>query len=213
VAIPVLLHVASASQALPIVAAALVGERPLPVPHRRLALWCCLLVLLDVVDLAVGANTGNNLWTGYLTLPVEIGMTLWILSSWQSPRWARAYLLAVPVIGATVAIVLSLTDPLRTFDVWVSPILALLALAASLQTLVLRALQSRDALVRLDWFWICLGMAIFWVVQVSSPVFAFAFMRPHQDWVVTILLFRAGLMILSFVCMSWGIACLRTRPR
>ena len=112
-AIPVLLYVASASQALPIAAAALVGGRPLPVPHRRLALWCCLLVLLDVGDLAVGASTGNNLWTAYLTLPVELGMTLWILSSWQSPRWARAYMLAVPIVGATVAMALLLTDPAR----------------------------------------------------------------------------------------------------
>ena len=55
-AIPLLLHVASASQALPIVAAALVGGRHLPVPHRRLAIWCCLLVLLDVVDLIVDVS-------------------------------------------------------------------------------------------------------------------------------------------------------------
>ena len=90
-AIPVLLHVASASQALPIVVAALVGGRQLQAPHRRLAIWCCLLVILDVVDLFIGARMGNNRWTGYLTLPVEVGMTLWILSSWQSPRWERAW--------------------------------------------------------------------------------------------------------------------------
>jgi len=210
VAIPVLLHVASASQALPIAAAALVGSRQLRPPHRRLATWCALLVLLDVADLLIGASTGNNLWTGYVTLPLEIGITLWILSSWHSARWARAYLLAGPLIAAAVAVVLLVSDPLRTFDVWVSPILALVALAAALHTLVTRALLSNDALVRLDWFWISLGMAIFWVVQISSPVFAFAFMQSHPDWVELILLCRAGLMILGFLSMSGGILCLRT---
>lgn len=211
-AIPTFMYLVSASQALPIAAVAAVRGQPLPVPYRRLALFCCLLIAFDVIDLLVSARTGDNQWTAYYTGPIEVGMTLWILSAWQpDDQRRRRYLLAIPGVGAAVAITLLLIDPSRDYDVWVAPFLALLALVAALHTLVTRTLHSREALGNLDWFWISLGLAIFWVVQISAPVFMSAFLATRPDWVMSVLLVRAGLMMCGFVLIAWGVVCPRTR--
>jgi hypothetical protein len=209
-AIPLLVQLGSASQALPIVAVVVVRGRPLPAPHLRIALWCCLLVLFDVADLLIGGSTGNNHWTAYYTIPVEVGMTLWILSAWQPEGPARrAYVLSIAATGTAIAVALLLTDPQQTFDVWVAPLAALVAFAAVLHTLVTRALRSREALGHLDWFWICLGLALFWVVQISTPALMTAFIETHRDLVVRVFLVRSAIMIGAFVCIAWGIVCPR----
>lgn len=209
-AIPLLLKVASASQALPIVAVAwmMVRGRRMPAPYLRIALWCVLLVLFDLADVFIGKGGSNNHWTGYYTVPIEIGMTLWILAAWQPDGpWRRAYIFGIAATGAAIGAALLLTDPQQTFDVWVTPLAALFAFGAVLHTLVVRSLQSREALVRLDWFWICIGLAVFWIVQISTPALMTAFIEKHRDVVVTVLLTRSAIMIAGFVCVAWGIVC------
>ena len=213
-AIPMLLQVASASQALPIVAVAMLRGRPTPAPYLRIGLWCCLLLLSDATDLYITSRHISNLWTGYYTVPMEVGMTLWILSAWQpegAPR--RAYILGIAATGAAIGSTLLLTDPQQTFDVWVSPLAALVAFSAVLHTLVTRTLRSREALVHLDWFWICLGMAVFWVVQISTPALMTAFMDTHRELVIRVLLVRSAIAIAGYVCIAWGVVCLQVPPR
>ena len=185
------------------------GRTP-PAPHLRLALWCSLLIMADVLNLAVMVLHGNNLWTSYFTLPLEVGMSLWILSSWPiPPRVRRAYgwIIVAMVLGGGAA--LAVTDPGITFEVWISPMLALLALAASIHTLVHNSLTSHLPLTRQDWFGISLGLSLFWVLSVPMPPFATAAMSRNIDWVVMVYTARAWVMILSFVLMSWGVLCSR----
>ena len=207
-AIPILLQVASAAQALPVIALAVVRGRHSPAPHLRIALWCCLLVLFDVMDLVVGGRTGNNHWTAYGTVPVEVGTTLWILSAWQPDGPVRrAYVIGIAATGAAIAAALLLTNPQETFDVWVAPLAALFAFGAVLHTLVTRTLRSREALLSLDWFWICLGLALFWAVQISTPALLTAFLDTHRELVVDAFLARSAIVIVGFVCIAWGVAC------
>lgn len=213
-AIARVMFVQAASQALPIVAAFAVRGRHQPVPYPRLVFWCGVLVVTDVLALVVAKAFGNNLWMVYVTLPVEVGLVLWLLSEWQPNELLRlTYLTAIPVMVTVVASLLVLTDPGRTFYRWVSPFLALLALAAALHTLVNRTLLSRGPLAQQDWFWICLGMALFWLGYVSVPVFADTFLATHEDWVWWAYVSRAYTDIAAFILMSWGIWCQRVPAR
>jgi hypothetical protein len=214
VAIPLIMFGHAVSQAAPIVAAIAVRGRHKPVPYRPIVIWCLALLATDAIDLAVAARYGNNLWTSYVAIPVEVGMALWILSTWQPSEFLRlAYNLAIPVMGTLVVSLLVLTDPSVTFYRWIAPFLGLLALSASLHTLVLRTLISRAPLVRQDWFWICLGMALFWLGDVSVPVFADTFLVTHVDWVRWAYISRAYTDIVAFLLMSWGIVCQRVPAR
>jgi hypothetical protein len=214
VAIPLVMFGQAASQALPIVAALKVRGRHQPVPYPRLVFWCGILLVTDVLGLVVAEALGNNLWMVYVTLPVEVGLVLWLLSEWQSTELLRlTYSLAIPVMGTVVVSLLMLTDPAKTFYRYVSPFLALLGLAAALHTLVHRTLLSRGPLIRQDWFWICLGMALFWLGYVSVPVFADTFLVAHVDWVRWAYISRAYTDIVAFLLMSWGVVCQRVPAR
>ena len=205
-AIPLVLYAASGAQLAPVAAALKVRGRQRPVPYPRIMIWCVFLVFTDVVDRVVTKLIGNNLWTAYLILPVEVGLVLWILSAWQvTPFLQLAYTIMIPVMGVVTAAALLLTDPTFTFYRWVAPFLALLALAASLHTLVYGALQSRNPLPGQDWFWFCLGLSLFWIGYVSLPVFADMFVVSHVEWVRWAYIARAWSNIVAFVVMSWGI--------
>ncbi|MFI4978486.1 MAG: hypothetical protein ACHQC8_07430 [Solirubrobacterales bacterium] len=213
-AIARVMFVQAASQALPIVAAFAVRGRHKPVPYPRVVVWCLILIGTDMLALVLAKLLGNNLWLSYVTRPIEVFLTLWVLSLWQPTEYLRlAYSLAIPVVGALVVSVLMLTDPTVTFSRWMAPPLALLALAASLHTLVHRTLLSRAPLARQDWFWICLGMSLFWLGYVSVPVFADAFLATHEDWVWWAYVSRAYTDIAAFILMSWGIWCQRVPAR
>ena len=150
--------------------------------------------------------SGANLWLGYATVPVEVGLFLWMLSVLQATEFLRtAYVMAIPVTGVVVLAMLLLTDPAQTFYRWVAPGLALMALAASLGTLVLRSLESRAPLALQDWFWFTLGLSLFWLNLVSITIFYEAFVNTHLDWVATALLARAYVDITACLLMSWGL--------
>ena len=205
-AIPLIAKVQFACQALPIVAALTVRDRPRPVLYQRAIIWFCVLMLTDESAVVVGTLTGNNLWLGYLTLPLEVGLFLWMLSVLQPTEYLRtAYSLSVPVIGLVVIALLVLTDPAKTFDRYVAPGLALVTLSASLETLVLRSLESRAPLTQQDWFWLCLGLSLFWLSFVSITIFHQAFIGTHVDWVVTALIARAWVDIVAYSLMAWGL--------
>jgi hypothetical protein len=205
-AIPLVLYAASGAQLAPAAAAFAIRGRQQPVPYPRVVIWCIFLVFTDVVDRVVTRTMGNNLWTAYLILPVEVRLVLWILSAWQvTPFLQLAYTIVIPVMGLMTASLLLLTDPSVTFYRWVAPFLALLALVLSLHTLVYRALLSRKPLQEQDWFWFCLGLSLFWIGYVSLPVFADMFVVTHEEWVRWAYILRAWSNIVAFLVMSWGI--------
>jgi hypothetical protein len=205
-AIPLIVHVQFASPALPIVAALTVQDRPRPVLYHRAIVWLCVLMLTDESAMVVGKLAGNNLWLGYLTLPVEVALFLWMSSVLQPTEYLRtAYSLAIPVIGTIVVALMTLTDPAQTFDRFIAPALALVALTASLQTLVLRSLESRTPLTQQDWFWLCLGLSLFWLSFVSITIFHQTFIGAHSEWVVTALIARSWVDIAAYLLMAWGL--------
>lgn len=208
--IPLVMYATSASQSLPVFTVLLVRGRHPPAPYLRITTWCCFLVLADVFNISVMYLQGNNLWTSYYTLPAEVGLTLWILAAWQAnARMQRLYMYAIVLVVLGTAAVLLATDPAVTFEVWVAPTLALIALAKSVHTLVHRSLLSRQPLTTQAWFGVCLGLSLFWLLSVPMPPFANAILNQNIKWVDVVYQARAWVMIVSFMLMSWGILCSR----
>lgn len=213
-AIPAILYATSATQVLPVVASfAVWGRRP-PAPYPLLLTWCAVLVASDGLDLLVAFMRGPNLWLAYFTLPVELCLTLLLLAEWQlTARLRSAYRRALPVCIAGHAVFLALTDRAVTFEIWVIPLSGLIALAGILHTLVHRSLTSRGPLTDQGWFWVLLGMALFWATFVPVPPFAQAFIAPRIDWVRSAYIVRSWIKIAAFALITWGVVCQRLATR
>lgn len=209
-AYPLTQYAQFAAQLLPIVAALAVWGRRLPAPYPWVLSWCAFMALADSLDLAVAYLHGSNLWLSYFTLPTEVGLSLWFLALWQPNEFMRlVYQLAIPAMLVVTMVALLLADTATAFDLWVSPFLSLLALTAALATLVFRSITSLRQLTEQDWFWVCLGLAIFWIGFVAVPPFHRAFIETHREWVVWAYIVRAWTVVGAFLLMTWGVLCPR----
>jgi hypothetical protein len=212
VAFPPLAVAASASQLLPIVTARIVWGRQVPAPYLRLLAYCVFIFLADLQDIVIGSLRGDNWFTAYYNLPLEVVLTLWLLLPWQAgPRMRRAYRTAMGLVAAGAALALVPADRARVFHQLAEPALDMVALMAILQTLVERTLRSRGPLPGEDWFWICIGLALVWILAVPVMPFAVAYVRSQSDWVLYTLLSKDVFFILALVFIAWGVACRRVR--
>src|SRR5574341_69506 len=161
-ALPLALHVAAASQLLPIAAGLVRRGRPLPAPARWVLAWCGLLAATDAVSLAVILMHRENLWLQWVAVPLGSGLVLWALSLWQASELLRlAYRLAIVALaGATLAGLL-LLGPEPMFEQVLAPIHALVLLAASLHTLLARALRASGTIAGEPWFWMGMGLSLY----------------------------------------------------
>lgn len=213
-ALPVALHLAAASQALPLLAALTRWGRPVPVPARWVLAWCALLTVTDAASLAVNLAHRENLWLQWLAVPLGSAFVLWGLSGWQASDLLRlAYRLAIPALAlATGGAVLGL-GPEPLFEQVVSPIHALVLLAASVHTLVHRALGAEGTLVGEPWFWMGLGLSLYFAASVAIGPFAVALLSSNVEWVRQAYIARAWISVLAFVLIATGNLCPLFRRR
>jgi hypothetical protein len=211
--IPALIYVVSAAQGLPVIAVAFVGGRQPLVSHKRLAIMGSVLVFGDALSVLATALFHYNLWIQWFMMPLEMLMTLWILASWHSPRFRRVYATVGIMVSVLVGLFLTLPDRSRIFEQWLAPVIALMALVATVHTLVLLSVESFAPLTRQDWFWVCIGLALFWLMYVPIAPFADALVGSNTDWVMTAYIARAWVCLFSFLLMSWGVLCPRVLTR
>lgn len=210
---PMVLYAASVSQALPLVAGWMRWGRPLPAPARFVLVWCGVLLATDVLSIAVARAQGHNLWLQYAAVPIESGLILWALSGWQSHEVFRlAYRIAIPVLAAATAVALLIRPPEQMLDEVVAPFHALVLLGASLHTLLDRALRAEGAIGWQPWFWIGLGLSLYYASSVAIGPFAQALLASNVAWVRQAYLARAWISIFAFVLITTGILCPLFRP-
>ena len=210
---PAGLFAAALAQALPLVAASMRWGRPVPAPARWVLGWCGLLVLTDVLSIAVAFGPGANLWLQYGAVPLGSALILWGLSHWQLNALPRlAYRLAIPVLVAATVVALLLLHPEPMFDQVVAPFHALVLLVASLHTLLDRALRTADSISREPWFWIGLGLSLYFAASVAIGPFAQALLASNVDWVRQAYVARAWTSVLAFALITTGILCPHFRP-
>jgi hypothetical protein len=205
---PVALYAQAVSQLFPLAAALTRRGRQVPVPARWVLVWCILLVVTDLASLAVAYSRGENLWLQYLAVPLGSVLVLWALSEWQLSDVMRlAYRLTIPTLVLASAAVLLMRGPAPLFDEVVGPIHALVLLAASLHTLLHRALRSERTILGESWFWIGLGLSLYFAASVAIGPFAQALLVSNVEWVREAYIARAWTSVLAFVLITTGILC------
>ena len=205
--IPLILFVAAASPALALVAALTTRGRPQPAPVRWMLLWCVLLLISDALFLFAAFTVGQNLALLPVLVPASSAAALWALSGWQPNDFLRlTYRLTIVALLVATAVLLFTLRPGPLFDQFLAPLHNLVVLAAALHTLVHRTLIEESPITREDWFWITLGMSLYFAASVAVRPFAQATVATHPDWVRAAYEVRAGITTLAFTLVAWGIA-------
>ena len=202
---PLIVYVSSATQALPaVVVVATWGRRP-PAPMSRLSIFSLFLVLSDVFLLIARALFGDNHWVTWITEPMEVGLTIWLLACWQPWKRAAPWYRAAPVVVLiATALALLITNPADEFDKWIGPAMGLVALVATLHTGVHRALRAITVLPGEPWFWICSGLALFWLGYIPVDAFAMNYLHSKPAWSVIAYVTRSSLLPIPILLLAIG---------
>jgi hypothetical protein len=210
--IPLILYVAWASTALPVLAGLRGGLRD----GSRMAvwLWAFLLVSVNALALLLASRAQNNHWLIYLSTPLEGVAVVAALIGWQTRDLGRLvlrFLLPLYLVAWTV-IVLTVED-ITTFSLVAGPFSSLILLVALTATFVSRSMRSLEALTKQDWFWVCLGLLIFYGVETGFPPVALLLGRSRPDLLDAAMMVRSASMIAAMLTVSWGLLCPTTHPQ
>jgi hypothetical protein len=205
---PLILHAAALSQALPILAGLRHGRR-LSAARLWTIGWCVALILGDALQLwRRGPSGTNNLWLQAAGTPIQNAIMLWTLSLWQRHAVSRlAFRIAIPLFLVTLVALIPTVSDRGTFDSVTRPFQALLLLAGALYTLVRNAASDPEGVTRQDWFWVTLGVSLYFGLRVAVPPFAAILMNSHQDLVRLAYFVQAGADIAAFLLIARGIWC------
>lgn len=206
--IPLVLHAAALSQALPVVAGLRYGRR-LPPPRVWTIAWCLALIITDAIQLWLRGSTGNNnLWLRAASAPIQNAIMLWTLSLWQRQPVSRlAFRIAIPIFLFTLLALVPTVKETGTFDTVTGPFQALLLLAGALYTLVSNAAHDPGGVTRHDWFWVTLGASLYFGLRVALPPFATMLVASHPELVRLAYLLQAWSDIAAFLLIARGIWC------
>lgn len=212
--IPLILIVALAAHLIPILTILwLWGWRP-PAPYGRLLALVFVLFLSGMIELVLALNSVPNLWISWFALPIEAVLMFWMLRDWHhSGFMRRLYEMVACALVIWILMMVLLAHPRVTFDVWTWPLTALILLAASAHTLVARSLDSRQLLTGQGWFWVCLGVMLFWLGSVPVTAFSQAVLNVQIGWALSAYSLRSGLNIIAFLLLAWGAICHHTQAR
>ena len=205
--VPWVLHAATLTQVLPLLAAARYRTR-LPPPRLWVAVWCVALLLGDAVQWWFRTRAESNLWVQYIAVPVQNATMLWALSLWQEDPVSRlAFRVAIPLYLAALLALIPAVEVATTFNQITWPFQAFLLLAGSLYTLVKRSLGEPDRVTSRDWFWITLGTSLFFAFRMALPPFVELVLPSNRDLARFAYVVSSWADIVAYVLIARGMVC------
>ena len=206
--LPWILHAAALSQFLPILAGLRFGFR-MPSPRGWISVWCLTLLASDALSLWIRGSEGhNNLWLQPIVVPIQNAIVLWALSLWQDDPVSRlAFRLAIPLYLLALVALIPAIQSTATFDQFTWPFQALVLLAASLYTLVTRGSAEPDRVSSRDWFWVTLGLSLFFSLRIVLPPFVQLTIGPHPELARLAYLLRAWTDVAAYGLIARGMLC------
>lgn len=205
-AIPVLYHISAASQGLPGIAY-FCSRRRTP-SAAYFALGAGVSLLSNLVALVSIRFLGNNHVFSYITSPATLTLFMLGVASWQATaRETRIVRWLIPVVLVLWALLVMFVEDVTGFDLVTGSLYSLTVLLLSLWTLLRRSAQlEATSLLECDWFWVCIGLAIYGAsTALASQVAAVLVARERIDLYRIVWQMRAALSTLSFLLISWGI--------
>jgi len=213
VRIPLIHYLAWASAALPVLAGLWGGWRK---SSSRTAtwIWALLLVVVNALALLLAAQGRNNHWLDYLSTPLFGVAVIAGMIGWQLRNlWRVALQALLPLYLAGWMLIVFTVEDINTFSLVAGPFSAFLLLVAISATFVARSIHSLEPLTRQDWFWISLGMLIFYGVEAGYPPVALLLGRSRPDLLNAAAQVRSVSMIAAMITVSWGLLCPTTLPQ
>jgi hypothetical protein len=203
---PLVLHLAAASQVLPLGAAA--WKRANLTPARRwILVWCALNVLSDAA-LIFAAQRGNNLWLRFVSEPLRAGAFLWALSLWQvRPRARATTRTAIVLLLPAMLIVALAAEGPQNHGEWSGPAQYTVLLAGAVYTMVARSVGTIERVAVSDWFWVNLGASLYFALNVALGPAAQALLHLDLEMLKTVLLLKARVDVLAFALIAVGMLC------
>jgi len=181
--VPWILYVTAASTGFPVVTGVFARQR-LSGARRWVLAWAAMATAATIAQRVIAYAGHSNLWLSYITLPGSCVLALAAFSLWQTRELLRQVIrAAIPVsLLAGIALVLLVEDT-GSFSAIAAPMFALVGLGASLLTLVTRASDEPESLLRQDWFWITTGMALYFGALAALMPMARLLIGAHAELV------------------------------
>jgi len=213
VQIPPVLFLAAISEALPLLAGARHGLRLDPA-RRWIVLWSLILVTTAAIALPLALSGRNNLWVGYLFTPLEASAALIGLSFWHGNTIVRTMIrMAVPILIVISLGLMVFVEDTKNFSHIAAPLAALLVLSASVLTILLRIRSEEGSLLRSEWFWVCIGLALRYGGAVALDPLSSILVQTFPDLVISAWKIRSLIVVVASLVIAWGILCPIRPPR
>lgn len=205
--IPWIVTAAVYVESLPILAG-LARPSRVTAPRLFIILWCVVGFAGNMVARWLGSQGINNHFLTYAITPLKGALMLWALSLWQTRPTAKLTIrIMIPAFVIAWAVLTLTVEDINNFSAVAEPVYCLLAIGACVYTLIVRAQETTDPLVRQDWFWICSGFTIVLGMTAFLTPMAAALVREHPDVVVRAYIVRGYLNVIAFLIITIGMLC------
>jgi hypothetical protein len=174
-----------------------------------MVVWCLLLVTNAVISLALALQKINNLWVGYLFMPLTGAVALWALSHWHAPGTARLALrLAIPLFVGVSGVLTLRVENAQTFSLLAAPFHGLVLLLAAIWTFIRLSLAETAPLLRHDWFWMLSGFMLYaGATAALEPVAWYLLSAERLDLLGLAINVKAASDLVAFAAITWGVLC------
>lgn len=173
-----------------------------------MVVWCLVSLLSDAIQFFLGRTHRNNLLVWYIGVPVSHAIMLWTLSLWQRDPIARlTFRFAIPLYLLALLALVPALGGADAFTQFTLPFQGLVLLAASLYTLIRRTTDETAPITSRDWFWITLGVSIYFSIKIALPPFVAMTVRTNPDLTNVAYVVSAWIDILAFVLIARGMVC------
>lgn len=165
-------------------------------------------VSATIAQFVIASSGRSNLWLSYVTLPAETMMVLWTFSLWQLTASARrAFRLAIPLTLVLQVVLVLSVENVNGFSAVSIPLFGVLCLGAVLYTLVTRAVDETESLLRQDWLWISIGFALYFGGLATITPLSSLLIGEHLNLVRRAWELFAVIGLVSYIAIALGMLC------
>lgn len=187
---------------------------------RRLSLPLRLIVIYSAAALAEGLvmwllseQNRPSLWLIHVFGPFEATILLYAMSQWQLRELPRlTIVMCIPAFLLLWGGLTLTTESLEKFPQYVKTVESILLVAVSAYTLVSRSRSLVEPLAQQDWFWVCVGVMIYFsMLAVLNPVANLLLELDSMVLLMAVFEVNAALIIVHNLLFAWAIRCQQQR--
>lgn len=166
------------------------------------------MLTADALDLFYSIHGRENLWLGNFFGPIELATLLLALAWWHPKGPKRSMMRAiVPAFVVVWFLLIGFVETGDSFNLIAGPLKSLVVLGASVVTLLLALRVEEGSLIRQDWFWITIGLALKYGSEAALEPFSRLLVQSHRDLVVTALESKSVADVIASLAIAGGILC------